>query len=139
MFNPQKITINTGDQKVNINLNIPNKKVREVGFSIKAYPRPNRETQQIYINGVYYMSFPSRVYTNDPNNFLGDQAIFLITYLYERGYNLNQIKQVIDKSVNKNIKRRLVDPQLKQQKRQRELQILDKKLNNILKRYGDLI
>lgn len=36
MFNPQKITINTGDQKVNINLNISKKKVREVGFSIKA-------------------------------------------------------------------------------------------------------
>lgn len=85
------------------------------------------------------MSFPSRVYTgNDPNNFLGDQAIFLITYLYERGYNLNQIKQVIDKSVNKNIKRRLVDPQLKQQKRQRELQKLNKKVNNLLKSHWGL-
>ena len=94
MYYPKVITIDTGDQKEKIDLsNIPNKKVRPVGFSIKAYPRPNRETQQIYINGVYFMSFPSRVYTgNDPNNILGSQAIEIITYLYERGYNLKVIK-----------------------------------------------
>jgi len=135
MFNvPKIVTINTGDQKVNIDLSkVPNKKIRQVGFSIKAYPRPNRETQQIYINGAYYMSFPSRVYTgNDPNNILGGQAIELITYLYERGYNLNQIKQILDSIVNKNIKRRLVNPRLIQQKKKRELE----KLNNLLKSLG---
>ena len=133
MFYPKTITIDTGDQKVKLNLsNLPNKKLREVGFSIKAYPRPNRETQQIYINGVYYMSFPSRVYTgNDPNNILGGQAIEIITYLYERGYNLNQIKKIIDKSVNKQIKRRLVDPTLKRQKKTMDLQRLLDKINKM--------
>ena len=129
MINNKTISISTGDQKVNLDLsNVPNKKVREVGFNIKAYPRPNRETQQIYINGVYFMSFPSRVYTgNDPNNFLGCQAVDLITYLYERGYNLNQIKQILDKTVNKNIKRRLVNPTLKKEKKLRDLQrLIDK-------------
>lgn len=121
----RQVIINTGDQRVTVNLdNIPNKKIRQVGFSIKAYPRPNRETQQIYINGVYYMSFPSRVYTNDPDNILGSQAIDLITYLYERGVNLNQIKRELDRVVNKNIKRRLVDPRLKLERKRREAQRL---------------
>lgn len=125
----RQVIINTGDQRVTVNLdNIPNKKIRQVGFSIKAYPRPNRETQQIYINGVYYMSFPSRVYTNDPDNILGSQAIDLITYLYERGVNLNQIKRELDRVVNKNIKRRLVDPRLKLERKRREAQKLQEVL-----------
>lgn len=134
MNKPKIITVNTGDQKVSINLsNVPNKKIREVGFTIKAYPRPNRETQQIYINGAYFMSFPSRVYTgNDPNNILGSQAIELITYLYERGYNLTVIKKELNRIINKRIKRRLVNPKLKQQKKIRELQ----KLNKLLKSIG---
>ena len=133
MYYPKKITIDTGDQRVILDLsNIPNKKYREVGFSIKTYPRPNRETQQIYINGVYFMSFPSRVYTgNDPNNILGGQAIELITYLYERGYNLKQIKQILDKTVNKKIKRRLVNPQLKREKKLRDLQRLINKFERL--------
>ena len=125
----RQVIINTGDQRVTVHLdNIPNKKIRQVGFSIKAYPRPNRETQQIYINGVYYMSFPSRVYTNDPDNILGSQAIDLITYLYERGVNLNQIKKELDRVVNKNIKRRLVDPRLKLERKRREAQRLQEVL-----------
>lgn len=44
----KRVIINTGDQKLTINLNgVFNKKIWQVGFSIKAYPRPNRETQQI--------------------------------------------------------------------------------------------
>lgn len=128
-YKNKPVIINTGDQQVTVNLdNIPNKKIRQVGFSIKAYPRPNRETQQIYINGVYYMSFPSRVYTNDPDNILGSQAIDLITYLYERGVNLNQIKRELDRVVNKNIKRRLVDPRLKLERKRREAQKLQEVL-----------
>lgn len=128
----RRVIINTGDQKLTINLNgVPNKKIRQVGFSIKAYPRPNRETQQIYINGVYFMSFPSRVYSNDPDNILGSQAIDLITYLYERGVNLNQIKEELDRLVNKNIKRRLVNPKLKQQRRLRQMQELESTLTSL--------
>lgn len=121
--------INTGDQRLVINLDsVPNIIIRQVNFSIKAYPRPNRETQQIYINGRYYMSFPSRVVNGqDPNNILGSQAIELITYLYERGYNLKTIKNELDNIINKQIKRRLVNPELILKQRERQLN----KLNNM--------
>lgn len=136
-YQSKPFIINTGDQEVIVNLdNIPNTKVRDVNFSIKAYPRPNRETQQIYINGAYYMSFPSRLANGqDPNNILGSQAVELITYLYERGVNLNDIKKELDRVVNKNIKRRLVNPRFIHAKRLREYKKLDDKLNNFLRAY----
>ena len=132
-YKNKPVIINTGDQQVTINLdNVPSKIIREVNFSIKAYPRPNRETQQIYINGVYFMSFPSRVETEDPDNILGSQAIELITYLYERGLNLNDIKTQLDKIVNKNIKRRLINPRLKALKKQRETEREIQRLTNLI-------
>lgn len=128
----RQVIVNTGDQRVTINLeSVPYRKIRQVGFSIKAYPRPYRETQQIYINGKYFMSFPSRVETGDPDNILGSQAIDLITYLYERGVNLNQIKKELDRVVNKNIKRRIVSPRLKLERRQRQLQELERQYNKL--------
>lgn len=105
-------------QIFNFNIKVPKRTVREVYFNIKAYPRPNRNTQQIYIDNKYFMSLPSRVYeagfNRDVNNKLGQIFIELIKELYTRGVNLNNIRDFLEGLINKNVKRCFVSREAKE-------------------------
>lgn len=114
--------IDIGNQIINYNFELPNQIIRNEINNIKAYKRPNRNTQQIYINNKYFLSVVSRQY--DYNNIIGQEFIKLINQMYIRGVNLNKIKKTITQTINKDVKRVYVNPKL----------IIDslKKMNNEL-------
>ena len=122
-------------QNITFTIGVPNRRVREVYFNIKAYPRPKRNTQQIFINNVYFMSLPSRVfeagYNKDTTNKLGQLFIELITELYKRGVNLNQIKELLNEGINDNCKRCFVNPHLKEEQ---QFNLLKARADKIRKR-----
>ena len=102
--------IDIGNQIINYNFELPNKIIRNEINNIKAYKRPNRNTQQIYINNKYFLSVVSRQY--DYNNIIGQEFIKLINQMYKRGINLNKIKKTITQTINKDVKRIYVNPKL---------------------------
>ena len=119
-------------QSFNFNFKIPKDIVRDVNFTVKAYPRPNRNTQQIFINNVYFMSLPSRVHhegvNRDSTNKLGEIFIKFIVILYQRGVSLKDIKKVLNETINKNIKRHYV-----------KKEFIEKQQCNLLKNYKSRI
>lgn len=102
--------IDIGNQIITRQITLNNKIIRNPINNIKAYKRPQRNTQQIYINNKYFMSVVAR--QNDYKNQIGNEFINLIQALYIRGTNLKDIKRFIEKHINKYVKRVYVNPEL---------------------------
>lgn len=102
--------IDIGNQIITRQITLNNKIIRNQINNIKAYKRPQRNTQQIYINNKYFMSVVAR--QNDYKNQIGNEFINLIQALYTRGTNLKDIKRFIEKHINKYVKRVYVNQKL---------------------------
>ena len=102
--------IDIGNQIITRQITLNNKIIRNPINNIKAYKRPQRNTQQIYINNKYFMSVVAR--QNDYKNQIGNEFINLIQALYIRGTNLKDIKRFIETHINKYVKRVYVNPEL---------------------------
>lgn len=121
--------IDIGNQIITRQITLNNKIIRNPINNIKAYKRPQRNTQQIYINNKYFMSVVAR--QNDYKNQIGNEFINLIQALYIRGTNLKDIKRFIETHINKYVKRVYVNPELIINKLKRDI----KKFKDIYEKY----
>jgi len=121
--------IDIGNQIITRQITLNNKIIRNPINNIKAYKRPHRNTQQIYINNKYFMSVVAR--QNDYKNQIGNEFINLIQALYIRGTNLKDIKRFIEKHINKYVKRVYVNPELILNNLKRDI----KKFKDIYEKY----
>lgn len=121
--------IDIGNQIITRQITLNNKIIRNPINNIKAYKRPQRNTQQIYINNKYFMSVVAR--QTDYKNQIGNEFINLIQALYIRGTNLKDIKRFIETHINKYVKRVYVNPELILNKLKRDI----KKFKDIYEKY----